>query len=53
MLIAFQIIVLSFIRDWYEVAAMNSSGPLRHEFKERSKTVQKAIDAVNANGGDD
>lgn len=53
MFITFQIIVLGFIRDWYEVTAMNSPGPLRHEFKERSKTVQKVIDAVNADGGDD
>lgn len=53
MFITFQIIVLSFIRDWYEVAAMNSPGRLHHEFKERSKMVQKAIDAVNAVGGDD
>lgn len=43
---AFMIIVLGFIRDWYQKSAMEFSGKLRDEYKERSRSIQAAIDEI-------
>lgn len=47
--------VLSFIRDWYQVQAANDIGELREFFNKRADVYQQAIDELvaGASGGDE
>ena len=46
----FQIIALIFMRDWYEINAMNFTGEAREEMKRRGDTVQCLIDRMAIRG---
>lgn len=46
----FQMIALTFMRDWYQISAMSFTGEMREELKRRSETVQNLIDRM-AYGG--
>lgn len=53
MSIRFQIMVLAFIRDWYQVQAANQVGEMRKFLNERAEVYQKVFDEMlaGANGG--
>ena len=53
MFLDFQMIVLMFIRDWYQTTAMNSAEPTRHFLNDRAKVCQDVIDRLRTDGGDE
>lgn len=46
MTVEFQVMVVAFIRDWYELHAQNATGALRNEFMRRAKMYDKFIQDV-------
>ena len=55
MSIRFQIMVLLFIRDWYQLQAVKEMGKMREFFNERAGVYQEALDELvsGASGGDE
>lgn len=54
MTVEFQVMVIAFIRDWYELHAQNATGALRNEFMRRAKMYDKFIqDVAKPVGGEE
>lgn len=51
----FEIMVLSFIRDWYQLQAVKEMGKMREFFNKRAGVYQEAIDELmaGASGGEE
>lgn len=54
MTVEFQVMVIAFIRDWYELHAQNATGALRSEFMRRAKMYDRFIqDVTKPVGGEE